>query len=83
MVGGFLKAFKSETRRIMLTQNSNLNFSEIKRLTPSDLAKVVAEEEATKKSASKQRKGQKSKKKLPLRSHLLSVLWIRVFNLRE
>ena len=38
-----------------------MNFSEIERLTPSDLAKVIAEEEATKKSASKQRK--KSKKK--------------------
>ena len=61
MVGGFLKVFKSEARRIMLIQNSDLYFSEIEMLTPSDLAKVAAKEEATKKSASKQRK--KSKKK--------------------
>ena len=61
MVGGFLKTFKSETRRIILTQNSDLNFSKIEKLTPSDLAKVAAEEESTKKSASKQRK--KCKKK--------------------
>ena len=54
MVGGFLKAFKSETRRIMLTHNPDLDFSEIDRLAPSDLAKVAAEEEAAKKSASKQ-----------------------------
>ena len=53
--------FKSKTRRIMLTQNSDLDFFEIDRLAPSDLAKVGAEEKAAKKSASKQRK--KSKKK--------------------
>ena len=54
MVGGFLKAFKSEALRILLAQNSDLNFSEIKRLTPSELAKVTTEEEAAKKSTSKQ-----------------------------
>ena len=61
MVGGFLKAFKSEARRILLTQKPDLDFSELERVTPSDLAKVAAEEETAKKSASKQRK--KSKKK--------------------
>ena len=61
MVGGFLKAFKFETRRIILTQNSDLNFSEIEKLTPSDLSKVATEEEAAKKSASKQWKKFKKK----------------------
>ena len=64
MVSGFLKAFKFETQRILLTQKSCLDFSEIKRVTSSDLAKVAAEEEVAKKSASKQRKGQKVKKKV-------------------
>ena len=54
MVGGFLKAFKSETQRLLLAQNFYLDFSELERLAPSDLAKVVAEEDATKKSAFKQ-----------------------------
>ena len=63
MVEGFLKAFKSETRRILLTQKSDLDFSKLEKVTPNNLAKVAAEEEAAKKSASKQRKGQKVKKK--------------------
>ena len=53
MVRGFLKAFKSEARRILLTQESDLDFSELERVTPSDLAKVSTEEEIAKKSASK------------------------------
>ena len=57
MVGGFLKAFKSETRRILLTQKYDLDFSELKRVLSSDLVKVAAEEEAAKKSTSKQHKG--------------------------
>ena len=61
MVGGFLKAFKSEAKRLLLCQNSGLDFFEIEKLSPRDLAKVAVEEEAAKKSASKQRK--KSKKK--------------------
>ena len=63
MVGGFFKAFKSETQRILLTQKSNLDFSELEKVSPSDLAKEAVEEEADKKSASKERKGQKVKKK--------------------
>ena len=62
MVGGFLKAFRSEAWRILLTQKFDLDFLELKRVTPSDLAKVVTEEEAAKKFISKQRK--KSKKKV-------------------
>ena len=54
MVGGFFKAFKSEAKRLLLCQNSGLDFSEIVKLTPSDLAKVVTEEEAAMKSACKQ-----------------------------
>ena len=63
MVEGFLKAFKSETQRILLTQKSNLDFSELERVSPSDLVKVAAEEEAAKKFTSKQRKGKKVKRK--------------------
>ena len=61
MVRSFLKAFKSKANRLLLGQNSSLDFSEMEKLSPSDLAKVAAEEEAAKKSASKQWK--KSKKK--------------------
>ena len=43
MVCGFLKAFKFETQRILLTHNSNLDFFELERVTASDLAKVAAE----------------------------------------
>ena len=61
MVGSFFKAFKSEAKRILQSQRSDLDFSELEKVTPTDLAKVTKEEEATKRSASKQRK--KSKKK--------------------
>ena len=57
MVGGFLKDFKSKTPRILLTQKSDLDFSELERVSPTDLAKVATEEEATKKSTSKQHEG--------------------------
>lgn len=63
MVGGFLKAFKSEVRRILHAQNPELDLSEIEKVSPSDLAKVAAEEEAAKKSASRQRKEQRVAKK--------------------
>ena len=53
MVGGFLKAFKSKAKRIMQIQKFDLNFSELEKVIPSDLAKVASEEEAAKKSASK------------------------------
>ena len=53
IVGGFLKAFKSETWKILLTHKSDLDFSELEKVMPSDLAKVAAKEEAAKKSASK------------------------------
>ena len=53
MVGGFLKAFKSEAKRILQTQKSYLDFAELEKVTPSDLAKVASEEEAAKKSTSK------------------------------
>ena len=53
MFGGFLRAFKSEAKRILQFQKSNLNFSELEKVTPSDLAKVASEEEAAKKSTSK------------------------------
>ena len=53
MVGGFLKAFKSKAKRLLLCQNYGLDFSKIEKLSPSDLAKVAAEEEVAKKSASK------------------------------
>ena len=59
MVKGFLKAFESETQRILLIQKSDLDFFELEKVTPSDLAKIAAEEDDAKKSASKQWKGQK------------------------
>ena len=78
MVGGFLKAFKSKTRRILQIQKSDLDFSELEKKTPTDLAKVAKEEEAAKKSASKQRKKLKKKNasekppsEYPLKSSLL------------
>ena len=46
-----------------MTQKFDLDFSELERVTPNNLVKVVAEEKAAKKSASKQLKVQKSKKK--------------------
>ena len=61
MVRGFLRAFKSEARRILQSQRSDLDFFELERVTPTDLAKVAKEEEAAKKSASKQRKKLKRK----------------------
>ena len=54
MVGGFLKAFKSETKRILLGQRSDLDLSELEKMTPSHLAKVAKEEEEAKRSASEQ-----------------------------
>ena len=62
MVGGFLKAFKSETKRILHSQRSDLDFSELEKMTPTYLAKVVKEEEDAKKSASEQRKRLMEKK---------------------
>ena len=56
MVGGFLRAFKSETKRILQSQRSDLNLSELEKMIPSHLAK---EEEDAKKSASEQRKKKK------------------------
>ena len=53
MVRGFLRAFKSKTKRILQIQKSDLNFSELEKMTPTDLAKVAKEEEDAKKSASK------------------------------
>ena len=53
MVGGFLRAFKSETKRILQSQRSDLDFSELEKMTPTYLAKVAKEEEEAKKSASK------------------------------
>ena len=61
MVGGFLKAFKSEAKRILQVQKYDLDFAELEKVTPSDLAKVASEGKAAKKFASKQRK--KSKRK--------------------
>ena len=53
MVGEFLKAFKSKTQRILLTQKSNLDFFDLKKVKPSDLAKIAVEEEVAKKSVAK------------------------------
>ena len=64
IVRRFLKAFKFETRRILLTLKSDLDFFELERVMPSDLEKVVTEDKAAKKSSSKLRKGQKVKKKV-------------------
>ena len=54
MVGGFLRAFKSETKRFLQSQRSDLDLSELEKMTPSHMAKVAKEEEDAKKSASEQ-----------------------------
>ena len=41
MVGGFLRAFKSETRRVLRSQRSDLDLSELEEMTPSHLEKVT------------------------------------------
>ena len=53
IVGGFVKAFKSEVRGILHPQHPDLDLSEVDKITSINLAKVAEEEEATKKSASK------------------------------
>ena len=63
MVGGFLRAFKSETRRVLQNQRSDLDLSELEEMTPSHLARVAKEEEDARKSASEQRKKKKKKTK--------------------
>ena len=81
MVGGFLRAFKSETKRILQIQKSDLDFLELEKMTPTDLAKVAKEEEDAKKSASKQRKRLKKKntnKKPPSESPFISSLLSRL-----
>ena len=62
MVGGFLRAFKSETKRILQSQRSDLDFSKLEKMTPTYLAKVAKEEVDAKKSACEQRKRLKEKK---------------------
>ena len=44
MVGDFLRAFKSETKRILQSQRSDLDISELQKMTPSHLVKVAKEE---------------------------------------
>ena len=61
MVGDFLRAFKSETKRILQSQRSDLDFSELEKMTPTYLAKVAKEEEEAKKSAFERRKKLKEK----------------------
>ena len=70
MVWDFLRAFKSETKRILLSQRSDLDLSELEKMTPSHLAKVAKEEEDAKRSASEQRKKKKkiAKEKPPSES---------------
>ena len=63
MVGGFLRAFKSETRRVLQSQRSDLDLSELDEMTPSHLARVAKEEEDARKSASEQRKKKKKNAK--------------------
>ena len=63
MVGGFLRALKSETKRILQSQRSDLDLSELEKMTPTYLAKVAKEEEDAKKSASEQQKKKKKNAK--------------------
>ena len=63
MVGGFLRAFKSETRRVLQNQRSDLDLSELEEMTPSHLARVAKEEEEAMKYASEQRKKKKKRTK--------------------
>ena len=63
MVGGFLRAFKSETRRVLQNQRSDLDLSELEEMTPSHLARVAKEEEDARKSTSEQRKKKKKNAK--------------------
>ena len=65
MVGGFLRAFKSETRRVLLSQRPDLDLSKLEEMTPSHLAKVAKDEEDTKKAASEQRKKKKHVQEKP------------------
>ena len=44
MVGDFLRVFKSETKRILQSQRSDLDFSELEKMTPTYLDKVAKEE---------------------------------------
>ena len=62
MVGGFLRAFKSETRIVLQSQRSDLDLSELEEMTP-HLARVAKEEEDARKSASEQRKKKRKKTK--------------------
>ena len=76
MVGGFLRAFKSETRRVLQSQRSNLDLSELEEMTPSHLEKVAKEEEDARKSTSEQRKKKKknAKEKPPTESSTVPSL---------
>ena len=76
MVGGFLRAFKSETRRVLQNQRSDLDLSELEEMTPSHLARVAKEEEDARKSASEQRKKKKknAKEKPPTESSTVPSL---------
>ena len=66
MVGGFLRAFKSETRRVLQSQRSDLDLLELEEMTHSHLARVAKEEEDARKSASEQRKkNMKKTKEIP------------------
>ena len=49
MVGGFVKAFKSEARRILHGVHPDLDLTEIDKITAIDLARVAKEEEEAKK----------------------------------
>ena len=57
MVKRFFKAYKSECRRMLSTQHSDLDFSKLEKITPNDLARLDTKEEATNKSISKQLRG--------------------------
>lgn len=47
MVARLLKAYRSECCMILSSQNPNFDFSDLERLTPSDLARLAKEEETS------------------------------------
>ena len=53
---GFLKAYKSECRRILHAQHGDLDFSKLEKIIPNDLPKLATKEYSINKSTSKWQK---------------------------
>ena len=62
-VQGFLKAYKFESRRVLLAKHGDLDFSKLVKLIPNDLTRLAFEEDASRNSTSKHRIDSKVPKK--------------------